>query len=544
MVTCRIYEEWRVRMEPGQSAPPRDVEAHLAACATCRRSRTRYEGAIDAIRDQVERTSSTGPDMVAIRAGLAADHAADRLPARSRAGGRGLAVAAAAMAAVVLAALGGWFVLDREHPVFATHSPAATPSGDPSTPLVTDVRPGQWIQTEGAETRVSDSRVADLKVGPYTHLQVGAWDTIRTVLFLDEGRIDVSVRSLKADETFEIRTPLALVRVVGTRFRTLHRTGVETVVTCVEGEVKVETLAEVELARVRAGYEVRVTRDGVEGPRPVALDLDAVDRLARAPAPTPAMAPAPVVDRTPWGSPGAAPLLASSQVTPRPAPRADVAPAGPAGTAAEPGTVIEEARRNLDRGQAQEAIEAIRRALESGTAPEPRLLALLGDALRVAGRPEEARAAYERSATSDSAAVPEGVLVDLAQVLQQDLGRPREAERTWWQYLTLHPRDATPRRRWAAWRCWPATRDVPASAERSGRGCWPSIRTRPRPRGPSPTRAGRCWPAGPPRTLGPGSPPGATTRCPPWRKPLSRGWCRPGPCRDAPTMPGPSRTST
>ena len=37
------------------------------------------------------------------------------------------------------------------------------------------------------------------------------------------------------------------------------------------------------------------------------------------------------------------------------------------------------------------------------------------------------------------AGVPEGVLVDLAQVLQQDLGRSRDAEQAWWQYLSRHP---------------------------------------------------------------------------------------------------------
>jgi hypothetical protein len=391
--------------------------------------RASYEGAIDGIRDRVERTSSAGPDMAAIRAGLAAT----LRPVRPHRGRSGIVVAVASMAALALVALGTWLTLERAR---SPAEPDLSPSvlvRDPGTPSATEVRPGQWIQTQGTETRLSDSRVADLKMGPYTRLQVGAWEINRTVLFLDEGRVDVSVRHLNPDETFEVRTALAQIRVVGTRFRTVHRPGVETVVTCVEGEVKVETLAEVELARVRAGFEVRVTRDGVEGPRPVTLDLDAIERPAL-PAPSSYQK---VLPSAPVAPPE--PLLASIRATPS-ATRPDVVPAPAPGTPPAPGDVLEDARRRLDQSQAQEAIEAIRRALEAGTVPEPRLLALLGDALRIVGRPEEARVAYERSAAGATSEVPEGVLVDLALLLQQDLGRSRDAERTWWQYLALHPR--------------------------------------------------------------------------------------------------------
>lgn len=419
MATCRVYEEWQRDATPGGPVP-RDVAAHADGCPECRTIRDAYRGAVAGIRAQAGAWDAPGPDMAAIRRELAAADAP-----RRRTGMPALAWAAAA--GLVLAAVGAYLASgagaggERSGPVVVV-----APDPTSARPPAADLRAGQWIETAGADVRVSDPRVAGVTVGPHTRVQVGAWESARTLLYLDAGHVDVSVRKLKSDESFEIRTPLATVRVVGTRFRTAHRPGVDTVVTCLEGEVRVATLAEVELARVPAGFEVRVTRDGVEGPRAATWDAASDGEALRGPGAAPAAPPAPE------------PVLASARPVAQPRRLAQrpsvVEPPPPA-----PDAVAVEARRLLGDGDPDRAVAAIRQALDAGTPADPRLLALLGDALRLAGRPADARAAYEQALAGDPTRVPEGVLVDLAALLGQDLGRPRDAEQAWWRYLARHP---------------------------------------------------------------------------------------------------------
>lgn len=421
MRTCRVYEEWRLGAEADRSMPP-EMAAHLAECASCRALREVYERAVEGLRERASAGGALRPDMAAIRSGLARRDTPDRVvPLRV------FVWAAAAMLALV--ALGTYLVL-RDEPGSDVPAVAVVPDVPAVPSPGPDLRPGQWIETRGADVRVSDPRVAGVTVGPHTRLQVGSWETARTVLFLDTGHLDVTVRKLAPDEAFEVRTPLAVVRVVGTRFRTRHRPGVETIVTCLEGEVRVETLAEVELARVPAGFEVRVTRDGVHGPRIATVDVPETDRSGADGAVG--------IGAVPPVPPEPTPLMASRRAVSRPPPAVGT-PLVPDVMPPAPGDVLDDARRRLAGGDAREAAALIRRALESGTVAEPRLLAVLGDALRVEGHPEEARAAYERAAEGDAAQVPEGVLVDLALLLQEDLGRPRDADRAWSRYLSRHP---------------------------------------------------------------------------------------------------------
>lgn len=93
----------------------------------------------------------------------------------------------------------------------------------------------------------------------------------------------------------------------------------------------------------------------------------------------------------------------------------------------------------LADGQDDAAIGELARALQRSDVDRSTLLALLGDAHRLAGRPDQARIHYERAIAEAGAGAAEGVFSDLAGLYGKDLGQPARAAATWQAYLASHP---------------------------------------------------------------------------------------------------------
>jgi tetratricopeptide (TPR) repeat protein len=182
--------------------------------------------------------------------------------------------------------------------------------------------------------------------------------------------------------------------------------------------VAVTTPGGAAVARVGAGQSTRV------GPAVAVAHGTPTEPLAvPLPESAPRLAMAPV---RPSGSrPGTTQPIATA--------RADAA--RPATAAGQP---IERARALLSEGRDEEAI-----ALLLAMTPEPgparaRVQALLGDALRLARHPDEARQAYERALSDGTDATLSWVLADLAR-LESDLGRAAAAAAVWRRYLAAVP---------------------------------------------------------------------------------------------------------
>jgi tetratricopeptide (TPR) repeat protein len=103
-------------------------------------------------------------------------------------------------------------------------------------------------------------------------------------------------------------------------------------------------------------------------------------------------------------------------------------------------SVLERARALILAGQAGEAVELLEGVRDASPEERPRLHVLLGDAYRVQDRFESARAAYDQALAGWPGAPPEGLLMDLATVLGDQLHHPEDAARIWTRYLEGYPR--------------------------------------------------------------------------------------------------------
>ena len=296
---------------------------------------------------------------------------------------------------------------------------------------------GQVIEAVANEVTVADPRIATVTLAAGTRVAVDAWGEDATRLRLVQGRIEADVRHREPAQSFEIRTDLAIIRVVGTRFVVSCVPGVETVVTGIEGTVQVDTTTGTAVGRVTPGLTLRV-----EAPGTGRWAGGASWGQAAVGPGTPGESGSNPATSAQTIAVAAAPRLSAQQNL---APRAggSVRGADPApspGSAPRAEDVLAQAMELLSRGADREALAALTAALPEAGAFRPRLLALLGDAHRVAGRPTDARTAYEEALAEGDDAAGEGVRIDLAALLQSDLHRPEAAAAAWRTYAEAHPR--------------------------------------------------------------------------------------------------------
>jgi hypothetical protein len=121
---------------------------------------------------------------------------------------------------------------------------------------------------DGAAT-LRDERTATVRVAGATSVRVARWTPDEAVLELEDGELRSAVRPRRRDQRFEVRTPYAVIRVVGTDFTVAHDAGEATEVRTHEGRVAVETLDGRSLGVVAAGERLRV-----EGPRTVLAEAE------------------------------------------------------------------------------------------------------------------------------------------------------------------------------------------------------------------------------------------------------------------------------
>lgn len=402
-VTCEQIRGFHAMPgEPGREA----VEAHLALCPECRRREAAYLTAL-ALGAQ----ATAGMEGAEVFAATPAFLTRGR---RRHAGRLALAVAAC----LAIAFLSGLLVRTggiSEAPAPTLPAPGLAEVQVPPQPPVGverevhgDPEAGTPIPPDGIVEARSDGvvlarpDVGSVELAPGARIRVEAWDGSRASLVLEAGRLEASVLPRAPGQRFEVRTEFAVVRVVGTRFSVTHLPGLETHVACDEGEVRVDSPSGAEIVRVTAGRFVRISPTAEEVPAVTGAlpgDVRSRPRIGRRPASHPPLAP----------SPGSLRCEPDSRI-----------------------------HRLLAEGRAEAAIERIRAGLETACGDRARLLALLGDACRIAGRFDEAMRAYRDALAAGSAT--ESLLVDLATLLQGPLGRPEEAEVTWRRCLDAFPR--------------------------------------------------------------------------------------------------------
>jgi predicted negative regulator of RcsB-dependent stress response len=300
---------------------------------------------------------------------------------------------------------------------------AGGPDRDPGLAAIA-VQPGDGVEAADGEARLTDPDVGTLVLAPGTHLRIQAWG-LRTIVFLESGSVEATVRPRGPGEGFEVRTDLAHARVVGTRFVVDHRPGERTEVHVFEGTVSVASPSGEEVARLPAGG---VARLGPGGPTRDA-DIDPAPALPcrESSCPPIDIRPATAETRVRAGSRTSgshAPPWPSSPVpAPVPGPVADL---------------MARVRALATVGGEHEAIATLSRALATYPDHRPRLLALLGDLHRASGRPDEARAAWEEAIASWPGAAPEGLHADLARALEER-GRTADAALAWEACLLQYP---------------------------------------------------------------------------------------------------------
>lgn len=429
METCDQFRSFMAQRGMAGSVPE-DAAAHLAQCPACRRLWNAYRHSVEQYREAGvgdRHLPDVGPVLTATRA---------RLRRRALAAG---AMAAAAVLAVVVgtATLTGDRPRESDSPATAGDpapttgardgvlelTGSATLVGDDGTitPVVgtTTAVEGRMVRTESGEAQLADAKTARISMSPRTRLRVERWRPERSLLVLEEGRLEAQVQHRGPGEVFEVRTPLAVVRVVGTRFVVTHRPEGGTEIVGLEGEVTVEDLAGQWVARVTAGRSVRLGAPPAEAPG------------------------------------GEHPVEAAVHEAPRTAagPREALEPV-------VPDALVTEARRLLADGKDGEALELLGKAVEASQPGDAaRMLGALAEAYRLAGRPVEAAATWERSLSAGPGPAPESAYLGYADLLA---GQDREAEAA--------------RVREAYVNAWPsgrhlgqALRELAAFAERDGR---------------------------------------------------------------------------
>lgn len=494
MSRCGQVREWLARSEA--DTPPW-VGQHLGAggegCPDCQRVAARYALAVAALRDA---PAPSLPPLPRPRPPVAPPWW--RLPWIPWA-----LAASAAAAAVLVWSPWGPSGTGPAIPSTVTAGPSAATSEARSEATVEggagerpdDVPPaivaGAALDTGGSAMEVGERGTARLVLAPHSELRVEAWQPDRAVLVLAAGSLTSEVAPRAPGHPFEVHTAEAVVRVVGTRF-TVSRDARGTRVDTHEGVVRVETPVGRLVAVLRAGEsrlvpaetsreaaaprgaeaEVSVAARRVHVPAvPRSADVAAsrpergpsLDAAPRAEAPGPERGPSALTaPRAEAPGPERSPSAGAARAVARPPERAQAEGAPDEPEAPDPGEapegVLASARALLARGRDAEAVALLEGASRTRGPHQGRLLALLGDALRVRGSHEEARRAY--AAALASPAPPPGALADLASLLERELDLPGEAARAWEGYLGSQPTG-----RLAAHARWELARLDPASAE-------------------------------------------------------------------------------
>lgn len=312
------------RLSAGERA---HLEAHAAACATCRQARARVRAARVAM-SELAASPTPSPELpwdsirAKVRWELSPAGTTGRLPVASRAGHRGLGLArlgaalggmpgwawwgAASLVATASAAIlhfAGPGESREAPPVMVGHlttpaapaAPAAALAPAPAAPapligLVTRTRGA--VQLDGDAQRLFERPVhagavlasglgwmdvqlgegSALTLGPRSSLRVDRFDAAVIELSID-GLVDVEVAPRAAGQRFLVRAGAQTVEVRGTQFRVEHRAD-ETRVSCRHGAVVV---SEGPRSReVAAGQKVAVLTGQ---PMPAAAPLSATERI-------------------------------------------------------------------------------------------------------------------------------------------------------------------------------------------------------------------------------------------------------------------------
>ena len=375
--------------------------------------------------------------------------------------------------------------------------PAAAPAGGVAptqrVPAQGDgVASGEWLHT-GSDwaLKLSAPATAELVLLPASRLRVRTFDRGTAVLELSEGAVRSRVRPRTAEQRYEVRTPYAIVSVVGTEFVTRHTPGSGTVVEGLSGTVRVETLDGHLLGLVTAGETLRVDPPQAQTPQaqtPQAQTPQAQTPQAWAPQARPAARPrrpaspalstrlatrgvrrrrpppavivtGPVSRWAPEPPTTAALQSAPRGPDPQPQPRPEPAvaqaplPAPPAGTEGRPQPqpqpsarapeataeprlpLVVRARRLLAEGRDEQARELLEGAAGKGWSA----WATLGDVQRLARDHAAAERSYERALRLAPRPEPRQLLADYASLLDEAGRDPARATAAWRRYLEVAP---------------------------------------------------------------------------------------------------------
>lgn len=276
-LTCELASRWLSRSIDEELSPREEslLEQHLDGCPRCREERQRLFVDMDWIEENWTGVEEEVETLLRDRIGEGADPYSPLLPPtpEPRSGRARLLVSAAALALLLAGTL---------------HWRAGGPEGA-SAPvaLLEHSAPGVTIRTrdgetwrdgtgvvsvaEGERVSVPDGGDAYLSFADGSYARLGAGSVLRlrrldgeVILELVEGRTAYEVAERAPGAPFVVRTPLAEVRVVGTRFGVVHAAE-RTRVSVAEGTVEVRRRpARGDAMPVRAGEWLLVTRDRIQ----------------------------------------------------------------------------------------------------------------------------------------------------------------------------------------------------------------------------------------------------------------------------------------
>lgn len=176
--------------------------------------------------------------------------------------------------------------LVEARPTPPAHS--AIPSGEPSLERPRELGPGSVIASQARAREVNVFGRHTLELDPRTRVTVVAWNPRRIVVNVTSGSVRAVVRRELKGDHFEVRTPHARARALGTDYRVSVRQQGVTTVRVDHGVVEVTDAAS-QVTRVEAGALLRVGRSGRLQERPerppesVAAEPEAPDASKKAP---------------------------------------------------------------------------------------------------------------------------------------------------------------------------------------------------------------------------------------------------------------------